>query len=351
MTRGVVLCFVGSGLVVALSGCGSGWLEQRAPWRHDAEVACLSAGAVKEGPAIVALRPIDGPGLCGADFPLRVSALGTTATLSLADEREPSGLIARPTSPQGVPAAYALASSIGPSQGPMTSEPVRGLALPPSAAALLSSGPSQAALTAPAQPDAPAGLAPGRLGAPGPAALTPPATLACPVTAALDAWLSAGIQPAAMRWFGQPVIEIKQMSAYSCRPMNGQIGAPISEHAFGNALDIAGFTLADRRAVTVRGGWSGLPDERGFLHDVQATACQLFSTVLAPGANAFHTDHIHVDLARHASGRRVCRPAPGDLTARGGDPPSTGTLATGTLAGPAMRSRHSGERLEDPDED
>jgi hypothetical protein len=120
-----------------------------------------------------------------------------------------------------------------------------------------------------------------------------------------------------MRWFGQPVAEIRQISAYSCRGMNGQRGAQISEHAFGNALDIAAFTLADGRRVTVKDGWRGMPEEQGFLRDVHASACRHFSTVLAPGSNAFHYDHIHVDLMRRASGRQICNPAaiPGDVVA------------------------------------
>jgi hypothetical protein len=126
------------------------------------------------------------------------------------------------------------------------------------------------------------------------------------------------VQPSALRWFGQPVVEIKQISAYSCRGMNGQRGAPISEHAFGNALDIAAFTLADGHRVTVKDGWHGAPEEQGFLRDVHAAACQQFSTVLAPGSNRFHYDHIHVDLARRRSGRVVCNPVaiPGDVIAQ-----------------------------------
>jgi hypothetical protein len=54
-----------------------------------------------------------------------------------------------------------------------------------------------------------------------PAVLTPPATLACPIVSALDHWVSEGVQPAAMRWFGMPVTEIKHISAYSCRGMVG----------------------------------------------------------------------------------------------------------------------------------
>jgi len=58
------------------------------------------------------------------------------------------------------------------------------------------------------------------------------------------------VQPAALHWFRQPVVGIKQISAYSCRGMNGNAYAHISEHAFGNALDIAEFELADGRKVS-----------------------------------------------------------------------------------------------------
>jgi len=139
--------------------------------------------------------------------------------------------------------------------------------------------------------------------------LKPTATLACPIVSALDRWLVDSVQPAAMRWFGARVVEIKQISAYSCRGMNGNPHAHISEHAFGNALDIAGFTLADGRYISVQTGWKGMPEEQGFLRDVQGAACQQFTTVLAPGANVYHYNHIHVDLMRRSSGRVICKPA------------------------------------------
>src|SRR6202040_2257925 len=146
-------------------------------------------------------------------------------------------------------------------------------------------------------------------------AVSPPATLACPIVSELERWIAGAVQPAAMRWFGSPVAEIRQISAYSCRGMNGNSRASISEHAFGNALDIAAFTLADGRKITVKDGWHGAPEEQGFLHDVQGAACDAFSTVLAPGSNVYHYDHIHVDLMRRTSGRRICEPSaiPGDV--------------------------------------
>jgi hypothetical protein len=151
--------------------------------------------------------------------------------------------------------------------------------------------------------------APQYTGAIGPVEVKPAATLACPIVSALDHWIAQSVQPASLRWFGQPVVEIKQISAFSCRSMNNQRGARISEHAFGNAIDVAAFVLANGRVVKVKDGWRGLAEEQGFLRDVQGAACEQFSTVLAPGADAYHYDHIHVDLMRRASGRRICQPA------------------------------------------
>jgi hypothetical protein len=141
-----------------------------------------------------------------------------------------------------------------------------------------------------------------------PAAVTPAATLACPMVSALDRWVSDGVQPAALHWFGSQVTEIRQIGSYSCREMVGSGTSSMSEHAFGDALDVAGFTLADGRKITVKDGWHGTPEEQGFLHDVQLYACQTFTTVLAPGYNVYHYDHIHVDLMHRREGYRPCRP-------------------------------------------
>ncbi len=154
-------------------------------------------------------------------------------------------------------------------------------------------------------------------GSAGPVAVRPAATLACPLVAELDKWINEAVQPAALKWFRQPVVEIKQISAYSCRGMNGNPNAHISEHAFGNALDIAEFDLADGHKVSVQYGWHGSPEEQGFLRDVQGAACQNFTTVLAPGANVYHYNHIHVDLMRRGSRRVICEPGavPGEVVA------------------------------------
>src|SRR5258707_6298223 len=95
MARGVRLYLVGSVVLVSLAGCGRGFFQaEREPWRAEAEVACLKSGAVKEGPELVRIDPISGPGACGAQFPLKVAAIGEgNSSFGFADELRPPGSI------------------------------------------------------------------------------------------------------------------------------------------------------------------------------------------------------------------------------------------------------------------
>jgi hypothetical protein len=407
MTRGVRLYLVGSIVLVALAGCGRGFFQfaEREPWRAEAEVACLKSGAVRESLDVVRIDPISGPGVCGAEYPLKVTALGeSSGNLSFVDEvvrppgdirgSQPRWPIAQPQRPAyPPPSSYPPAPTGQPADSPVPSAPI---SAPISLAAPGVAQPEQDEINLPSDgypaPDEAGGRttymsAPnysppgGQYGAPyserpsaspaplpplgpargnpvaavGPVAVKPTATLACPIVSALDRWLADSVQPAAQRWFSARVVEIKQISAYSCRGMNGNPGAHISEHAFGNALDIAAFTLADGRRITVKDGWHGMPEEQGFLRDVQAAACQQFNTVLAPDSNAYHYDHIHVDLMRRASRRVVCEPSAvsgQEIAARASqrNPYATrAPFATGSIGGSAAQ-RHKHDKVNEEDE-
>src|SRR5450755_535710 len=89
MTRGVRLYLVGSFVLVSLAGCSRGFFqsEEREPWRAEAEIACLKSGAVKENADLVRISPISGPGICGAEFPLKVAAFGEdSSSFGFADD-------------------------------------------------------------------------------------------------------------------------------------------------------------------------------------------------------------------------------------------------------------------------
>jgi len=361
MVRGVCGSLVGLivlGSLAVLAGCSGRFLsEPREPWRHDAEIACLNSGAVSESHGKVRIQPINGPGACGADFPLKVSALGQGMPLAFGDDLRPPSSIPNAAMPQRWPVAPAERSPRYPAVEPRPLDPAadpydqrarydRPLSLDPRDLPAEPYGARRPDARPPATqypiareraPSSGSGYGPARMRPAGPVSVSPSATLACPLVSALDEWIDAAVQPSAMRWFGQPVVEIKQISAYSCRGMNGNSHARISEHAFGNALDIAAFTLADGRKLAVKSGWHGAPEEQGFLRDVQGAACDRFTTVLAPGSDAYHFDHIHVDLMRRASGHRACNPhavsgaeaaarARARYGGRRGDPPVTGSV-------------------------
>jgi hypothetical protein len=144
--------------------------------------------------------------------------------------------------------------------------------------------------------------------------VSPPATINCPMTAAINRWVQGPVQQAAYTYFRQPVVEIKQIASYGCRGRNGSHFGPLSEHAFGNALDVAAFRLADGRDITVVRSWAqGTPAERAFLRAAFTSACAEFYTVLGPGSDSYHYNHFHLDLllTNARNGGHLCRPAPG----------------------------------------
>jgi hypothetical protein len=126
-----------------------------------------------------------------------------------------------------------------------------------------------------------------------------PAELECQMVGATSDWMNRVVQPAAQSAFGERVVSVRVAASYACRGRNNQRGAKISEHSFGNALDISAFTLASGRTITVEDGWRSWGKESGFLKQVHGRACGTFTTVLGPEADRHHQNHLHFDLARH----------------------------------------------------
>jgi len=145
-------------------------------------------------------------------------------------------------------------------------------------------------------------------------------TLDCPMIAALNDWVKDMVQPEAQARFNERVVEIESFGTYSCRGINGEAGSRLSEHAFGNAIVVSGFRLADGREISVMRDWPGGDAQaQAFLRDVHAGACTYFTTALGPGYNFLHYNHFHLDLAMHGNTstgpRRVCKPEPQTMPA------------------------------------
>lgn len=133
------------------------------------------------------------------------------------------------------------------------------------------------------------------------------AAASCAVNAGLALWLRHGVQPAAEGALGSRVVRIEHLGTANCRRIGGGETGAWSEHATGNAIDIAAFVLADGRRISVLKDWRKTSDEAAFLHVVRDLACRTFGTVLSPDYNAAHADHLHLDQAGSRRGWSFCR--------------------------------------------
>ncbi|WP_232492773.1 extensin family protein [Novosphingobium kaempferiae] len=131
----------------------------------------------------------------------------------------------------------------------------------------------------------------------------------CAIDAGLARWLHRDVQPAAEAMFGQRVVRLEHLGTANCRRIGGGDTGNWSEHATGNAIDIAAFVLANGRRISVSGDWKKPPSapEAMFLHAARDSACDSFSTVLSPDYNSAHSDHLHLDQARRSAGWSACR--------------------------------------------
>ncbi|QKV20472.1 extensin family protein [Oricola thermophila] len=132
--------------------------------------------------------------------------------------------------------------------------------------------------------------------------LTPAATLNCAMAEEAARWAQKDLAPAARTRYLSGVAEIRQMSSYSCRRIAGS--RTFSEHSKGNALDIGAIRLKNGRVIVVHKPGLLAFRERSFLRSIRGQACDRFGTVLGPGYNRDHADHLHLDLKERS--RTAC---------------------------------------------
>jgi hypothetical protein len=132
--------------------------------------------------------------------------------------------------------------------------------------------------------------------------LSPEAVLNCDMARATVRFMQDVAAPIAKANLGVELTSINHASAYVCRPRNGTL--TMSEHAFGNAIDVASFGLADGTRVDVKAGAE--EKQAAFLDAIRKAACGPFKTVLGPGSDADHQLHFHFDLEKRRTGATYC---------------------------------------------
>ena len=125
----------------------------------------------------------------------------------------------------------------------------------------------------------------------------------CPLAVAFAMFERHTLQPAAQQVYGQSVARVDHLGSFACRNVYNRESGALSRHASADALDIAGFRLADGRAISVLKDWPKQNRDAQFLRQVRDGACEVFSVVLSPDYNAAHRNHFHVDVGRWS----VCR--------------------------------------------
>ncbi len=125
----------------------------------------------------------------------------------------------------------------------------------------------------------------------------------CPLAVAYALFEHHTLQPAAQAFYGEKVVRLDHLGSFACRNIYNRENGALSRHASADALDIAGFRLADGRIVSVLKDWPKQSQDAAFLRQVRDGACEAFSVVLSPDYNAAHRNHFHVDVGRWS----VCR--------------------------------------------
>jgi hypothetical protein len=137
----------------------------------------------------------------------------------------------------------------------------------------------------------------------GEAALSSSFLASCPLAVAYAMFEHRTLQPAAQSVYGQKVTRLDHLGSFACRNVYNRESGALSRHASADALDIAGFRLADGRNISVLKDWPKQNQHAQFLRQVRDGACEVFSVVLSPDYNAAHRNHFHVDVGRWS----VCR--------------------------------------------
>ena len=133
-------------------------------------------------------------------------------------------------------------------------------------------------------------------------AVTPAATLRCAMASAIADWVRTDVAALAAGQNSEPAV-LDNFDSYECRGFNRVPGAHLSEHGRANALDVRAIKLANGQSIELTDRSVPREVRESVLHAV----CTRFTTVLGPGSDGYHENHIHLDLAERRNNYRICQ--------------------------------------------
>jgi hypothetical protein len=133
-------------------------------------------------------------------------------------------------------------------------------------------------------------------------ALKPAAILRCTMASAVADWIRTDMTGLANS-LGTVLSDLDNFDSFECRGRNRVAGAQLSEHARANALDVRSLKFANGQSITLTDRTVARELRETVLH----TVCARFSTVLGPGSDWYHEDHIHLDLMARRNNYKICQ--------------------------------------------
>ena len=131
--------------------------------------------------------------------------------------------------------------------------------------------------------------------------LDPAPSVRCDLAAIFARWVAEDVAPA-LETKGLTLEGVANADAYSCRSRNHVAGAKLSEHGKGNAIDVDALVVAPSRRIVLTAS-----DAIPFAESLRASACARFATVLGPGSDGYHNNHIHLDLEDRRTHGTLCQ--------------------------------------------
>jgi hypothetical protein len=130
----------------------------------------------------------------------------------------------------------------------------------------------------------------------------PAAILRCTMATAIADWIRTDMTPLVSS-LGSVITDLDNFDSFECRGRNRVVGAQLSEHGRANALDVRDLKLADGRSIALTDRTVPREVRENVLHSV----CARFTTVLGPGSDGYHEDHIHLDLMERHNNYKICQ--------------------------------------------
>jgi len=174
----------------------------------------------------------------------------------------------------------------------------------------------------------------------------PAPTTSCRMAQSLWRWFDEIVQPKAKAYLHATIVRMNTLQGYDCRSRYDDPTQRLSQHAYGNALDVSEFVTAKGERIALADAWGANDERAAFLRDVHDGACKIFGTALGPDANDAHKNHFHLDMTERR--RPLCDFTPEQVRLREANKMGAAVPANDVKVPMAGEDKSTAEKPEKP---